>query len=77
MNGTVTNELILEHLKRLHQDVSDVKQHLGRLTNEFHTFRQDATVRSQEVNNLYETAIAHDRRMDRIERRLELDQTEH
>ncbi|MBA4130688.1 MAG: hypothetical protein C0519_04610 [Hyphomicrobium sp.] len=91
MSTVLDKEFFLEQFRRVHDEfrrvhdrLEGVETRLRRLTDEFHIFRERSDTQHREISNLYATIVEHDRRMDgndrrieKIERRLELDQPEH
>ena len=65
MTDNVTNELLLEHLKRLQSDMSAVRLDVGDLKRRMTGVEEAVAGQSRRLDRV-------DERLDRIERRLEL-----
>lgn len=68
----VTNELMYELLKDIHQRMDKVENALGEVKHEIVAMRlQGLSVRT-DINNIYAVTARIDQRLDRIEHRLDL-----
>lgn len=77
MSETVTNELILEHLKRLHADIADVKTVNSHIREEIGFLRHDINGIKAEMAHFHGRFALMEDRLDRVYRRLDLHQPEH
>lgn len=84
MSNVLDKEFFIEQFRRVHDEfrrlgdrVEGVETRLRRLTDEFHVFRERSDTQHREISNVYATIIEQDRRLDKIERRVELDKPEH
>ncbi len=84
MGDVLDREFFVEQFRRVNELLDTIDVRLRRLTDEFHIFRERSDVQHREISNIYATIVEHDRRMDpidkrsdRIERRIDLDKTEH
>lgn len=68
----VTNELMYELMKRMHSDLSLMKEGLGEVRQELVSIRLTQLGMQNDIHNIYGILGRHDERFDRIERRLEL-----
>ncbi|MCA1967684.1 MAG: hypothetical protein LDL42_01030 [Rhizobium sp.] len=68
----VTNELMYELLKRMHSDVSTLKEGQNEIKAELNAVRGTMISMQQEIHNVYSVLARHEHRLDRIENRLEL-----
>jgi DNA anti-recombination protein RmuC len=68
----ITNELIYEVLKRVQDQCTRMGEDIGRLRDEMSAMRGHLVAMQHDIHNLYEHMIEHGKRLDRIERRLEL-----
>ena len=68
----VTNELMFEVLKKLQLDMSQVKDGLGEVRQEIVALRLAQLSMNTDIHNIYGVTARIDQRIDRIERRLEL-----
>ncbi|PWE56549.1 hypothetical protein DEM27_09205 [Metarhizobium album] len=68
----VTNELMYELLKRMHQRIDRVDTSLGEIKSEIQSIRGTMISMQQDVHNIYGVLARHENRLDRIENRLEL-----
>lgn len=73
----VTNELILELLKRLHTDVSDIKRQNSQIREEIGFLRHDITGIKAELAHFHGRFATVEERIDRVYTRLDLDQPTH
>lgn len=73
----VTNELILEHLKCLHADLSDVKRQNGQIRDEIGFLRHDINGIKSELAHFHGRFATVEDRIDRVYTRLDLDQPTH
>lgn len=84
MGDVLDREFFIEQFRRMHDEFRRVHDRLDqidmrvrRLTDEFQVLRERSDTQHREISNFYATLIELDRRADRVERRLDLDQTEH
>ena len=84
MGDVLDREFFVEQFRHVNERLDSVDVRLRRLSDEFHIFRDRSNVQHREISNIYATIVEQDRRMDaidkrsdRIEFRLDLDQTEH
>ena len=68
----VTNELMYELLKRVHQRIDRVDTSLGEIKSEIQSMRGTMISMQQDIHNIYGVLARHENRLDRIENRLEL-----
>ena len=68
----VTNELMYELLKRMHSDISGLKQGQSEIKAELNAIRGTMISMQQDTHNIYSVLSRHDDRLERIENRLEL-----
>ena len=68
----VTNELMYELLKRMHQRIDRVDTSLSEIKSEIQSMRGTMISMQQDVHNIYGVLARHENRLDRIENRLEL-----
>lgn len=68
----VTNELMYELMRRMHHEMSEMRQDIGEIKTELNVIRGHLVAVQTDVNNIYGILARHDQRLDRIERRLEL-----
>lgn len=68
----VTNELMYELLRRVHQDMSDLRMDVSEVKKELNVIRGHMVGIQADIHNIYGILGRHDERLDRIERRLEL-----
>ncbi len=68
----VTNELIYEILKKIHEDVAHLRTGQRTVGEELSAVRGHLVAIQKDVHNLYEIGHDNGRRLDRIESRLEL-----
>lgn len=77
MTDAVTGELILEHLKRIQMDVSDLKQTGKQIREEIGFLRHDITGIKAEMAHFHTRFATVEARLDRVYNRLDLHQPEH
>ncbi len=70
----VTNERIYEVLKRLQSDTAEVKAELREINVRLNGMQIHVIALQQDVQKIYTILGRHDARLDRIERRLNLDE---
>ena len=68
----ITNELMYELLKRVHQRMDRVDTSLGEIKSEIQSMRGTMISMHQDIHNIYGVLARHEQRPDRIEGRLEL-----
>jgi chromosome segregation ATPase len=68
----VSSDLMLEILKALQQDSGEVKSNIGDIKAELNAIRGHLISLQQDVHNVYGIMGRHDVHLERIERRLEL-----
>jgi chromosome segregation ATPase len=68
----VSSDLILEILKALQRDSGEVKSNIGDIKTELNAIRGHLISLQQDVHNVYGILGRHDLHLERIERRLEL-----
>jgi len=68
----ISSDLILEILKALQRDSGEVKSNIGDIKAELNAIRGHLISMQQDVHNVYGILGRHDLHLDRIERRLEL-----
>jgi tetrahydromethanopterin S-methyltransferase subunit G len=68
----VTNELMFELMKRMHERFDKVDHTLSEVKHELNAMRGHMVAMSSDIANIYSILGRHDDRLDRIERRLEL-----
>ena len=68
----VTNELMYELLKKIHQRMDRLESGLGEVKHEIVAMRLQALSTQTDINNIYAVTSRIDQRLDRIEGRLEL-----
>ncbi len=68
----VTNELMFETLKKMHQRFDKLDLALGEVRSELTAMRGYLHIMSGDINNIYTKLARHDIQLDRIENRLEL-----
>ncbi|MDR3466398.1 MAG: hypothetical protein P4M07_10685 [Xanthobacteraceae bacterium] len=73
--AVVTNELIYETLKQMQERHSRSDHKLDELKTELQAMRGHIVAVQQDIGNIYQTLIRHEARLERIERRLELNET--
>ena len=67
--------MIYEVLKSIRGDIARIDQKTDELKAEMQAFRGHMISLQQDVHNIYGILARHDARLDRIERRLELNET--
>ena len=68
----VTNELMYELLKRMHQRIDRVDTSLSEIKSEIQSMRGTMISMQQDIHNIYGVLARHENRLDRIENRVEL-----
>lgn len=68
----VTNELMYETLKKMHQRFDTLDLAMGEIKSEISAMRGYVYVIQGDINNIYAKLARHDIQLDRIESRLEL-----
>jgi hypothetical protein len=68
----VSQELMYELLKRVHEDIGGLKTSVAELKGEMIGFRGSLLAVQSDIHNIYGTLYRQDDRLDRIEKRLEL-----
>jgi len=68
----VTNELMYELLKTIHQRMDRLENGLGEVKQELVSIRPSMMGMQTDIHNIYGILGRHDERLDRIEKRLEL-----
>jgi DNA anti-recombination protein RmuC len=68
----ITNELLYEDLRAVQRDLSEVKSSVGEVKLELNAVRGHLVSMQQDVHNIYGVLTRHEKRLDRIEHRLEL-----
>lgn len=68
----VSNELMYELLKRVHHEMSELKQDVSELKKELNVIRGHLVAMQSDIHNIYGILARHDEHLDRIDRRLEL-----
>lgn len=68
----VTNELMYELLKKMHQRMDRLEHGLGEVKHEIVAIRLQALGTQTDINNIYSVTARIDQRLERIEERLEL-----
>jgi predicted nucleic acid-binding Zn-ribbon protein len=68
----VSNELIYELLKKMQTDISSLNTQMGEVRQELSSIRYSMMGVQNDIHNIYGILGRHDDRLDRIERRLEL-----
>jgi hypothetical protein len=68
----VGSDLVLETLKALQRDSGEVKSNIGDIKAELNAIRGHLISLQQDVHNVYGILGRHDVHLERIERRLEL-----
>ncbi|MCW4114439.1 hypothetical protein NPA31_005610 [Aurantimonas sp. MSK8Z-1] len=68
----VTNELMYELMKRMHNQISDLRSDVGEVKRELNAMRGTLVSMQSDIHNIYGVTARHDDRLERIERRLEL-----
>ncbi|KQV27735.1 hypothetical protein ASC97_05000 [Rhizobium sp. Root1203] len=70
--AAVTQDLMYELLKRMHSDISGLKQGQSEIKAELNAIRGTMISMQQDTHNIYSVLSRHDDRLERIENRLEL-----
>ncbi|MBB3391883.1 putative nucleic acid-binding Zn-ribbon protein [Rhizobium sp. BK275] len=68
----VTQELMYALLKRMHPDISGIKDGQNEIKSELNAMRGTMISMQQDIQNIYAVLARHEQRLDRIENRLEL-----
>lgn len=68
----VTNELMYELLKKIHQRMDKLENGMGEIKHEIVAMRLQALSTQTDINNIYAVTGRMDQRLERIEKRLEL-----
>jgi predicted nucleic acid-binding Zn-ribbon protein len=68
----VTNDLIYEVLKKVQEDGSRTREDVRGMREELSAIRGHMLSMQRDIHNIYDRLEDHGRRLDRIERRLEL-----
>ncbi|NDV85173.1 hypothetical protein GTW51_00485 [Aurantimonas aggregata] len=68
----VTNELLFEVLKRLQQEMADIRLDIGEIKSELVSIRGTLVSVQHDIHNNYMVLGRQDVRLDRIDRRLDL-----
>ena len=68
----VTNELMYELMKKIHQRMDRLENTLGEVKHEIVAMRLQALGTQTDINNIYSVTGRIDERLERIEQRLEL-----
>ncbi len=68
----VTNDLMYELLKRVHHDMTELRQDVSEVKREINVIRGHMVGIQSDIHNVYGILARHDERLERIERRLEL-----
>ncbi|MCX5516071.1 hypothetical protein C3941_20890 [Kaistia algarum] len=71
----ISSELLYEILKSIPGDIARIDQKTDELKAEMQAFRGHMISLQQDVHNIYGILARHDSRLERIERRLELNET--
>ncbi|MBN8999118.1 MAG: hypothetical protein J0H54_06900 [Rhizobiales bacterium] len=71
----ISSDLIYEILKSIRGDIARLDQKTDELKAEMQAFRGHMISLQQDVHNIYAILARHDSRLERIERRLELNET--
>lgn len=75
MSDNVTNELLLEHLKRIREDISRVNDRIGSLETRFLALEQMQNSMLTRLQGIQADVATLNVRVERIERRLDLVET--
>ncbi|OHV88473.1 hypothetical protein [Mesorhizobium sp. ORS 3428] len=67
-----TNELMFELLKRVHQEIGELRQDVSETKRELNVMRGHMVATQSDIHNIYGILARQDNRLERIERRLEL-----
>jgi predicted nucleic acid-binding Zn-ribbon protein len=68
----VTSDLMYELMKRMHHEISELRQDVSEVKKELNVIRGHMIGIQTDIHNIYGILARHDERLDRIERRLEL-----
>ncbi|MBW9055742.1 hypothetical protein [Rhizobium mesosinicum] len=68
----IPQELMHELLKRMHTDISGIKDGRNEIKAELNAMRGTMISMQQDIHNIYGVLSRHEQRLDRIENRLEL-----
>lgn len=68
----VTNELLYEVLKKLQDQGNRSGEDIRRIRGELSAMRGHMVALQHDIHNIYDQMLEHGKRLDRIERRLEL-----
>lgn len=68
----VTNELLLEVLKRVQGCLDRIDDGMRELNGQLHAMREHMLATQKDISNIYDRLVGHDLRLERIERRLDL-----
>ncbi|PZU85639.1 MAG: hypothetical protein DI528_11690 [Shinella sp.] len=68
----ITQELMYELMKRMHSDISSLKEGQNEIKAELNAVRGTMISMHQDIHNIYGVLARHENRLDRIENRLEL-----
>jgi predicted nucleic acid-binding Zn-ribbon protein len=68
----VTSDLMYELMKRMHHELSELRQDVSEVKKELNVIRGHMIGIQTDIHNIYGILARHDERLDRIERRLEL-----
>ena len=68
----VTNELMLELMKRTHEEIGGLRLDIGEVKSELNAIRGTMVAMQSDIHNIYRVLARHDDRLEPIERRLDL-----
>jgi hypothetical protein len=68
----VTNELMYELMKRMHQEIGGLRLDISEVKSELLSIRGTMVSMQNDIHNIYGILGRHDGRLQRIERRLDL-----
>ncbi|GGD18338.1 hypothetical protein [Aureimonas glaciei] len=68
----VTNELMFELMKRMHQEIGGLRLDIVEVKTELNSIRGTMVAMQSDIHNIYGMLGRHDDRLKRIERRLDL-----
>ncbi|MBN9217760.1 MAG: hypothetical protein J0I79_07390 [Mesorhizobium sp.] len=68
----VTNGLMFELLKRVHQEIGELRQDVSETKRELNVMRGHMVATQSDIHNIYGILARQDDRLERIDRRLEL-----
>ncbi|MET2827156.1 hypothetical protein [Mesorhizobium shangrilense] len=68
----VTNELMFELLKRVHDEIGELRQDGAEVKRELNVIRGHMVATQNDIHNIYGILARQDDRLERIERRLDL-----